>query len=121
MKETVRRYFWWPGITRDIEALVQKCEACKKYRKKPPPQPLCPWPFSKRPMERVHIDFCEYRGKMILVMVDSFSKKIWTSMMGADTTSRKTVALLSRAKQRDPIKMTKIFLTIGYLITTNFI
>ena len=37
MKETVRRYFWWPGITRDIEALVQKCEACRKYRKKPPP------------------------------------------------------------------------------------
>ena len=42
MKETVRRYFWWPGITRDIDALVQKCEACRKYRKKPPPQPLCP-------------------------------------------------------------------------------
>ena len=45
-------------------------------------------------MERVHIDFCEYRGKMILVMVDSFSKKIWTSMMGADTTSLKTLAVL---------------------------
>ena len=45
-------------------------------------------------MERVHIDFCEYRGRMILVMVDSFSKKIWTSVMGTDTTSLKTLAVL---------------------------
>ena len=45
-------------------------------------------------MERVHVDFCVYRGQMILVMVDSYSKKIWTSVMGADTTSLKTLAVL---------------------------
>ena len=39
MKETVRKYFWWPGITTDIEALSERCEACRKYRKRPPPQP----------------------------------------------------------------------------------
>ena len=40
MKETVRRYFWWPGITKDIEAIAAKCEGCRKYRKKlPPPSP----------------------------------------------------------------------------------
>ena len=94
MKNTVRKYFWWHGITRDIDTLAKSCGACRKYRKKPPPQPLCPWPFSKRPMERVHIDFCEFKGKMILVMVDSYSKKIWTSMMGADTTTLKTLAVL---------------------------
>ena len=59
IKETVRRYLWCPGITKDIEAVAERCEACRKYRKRPPPQPLCPWPFSRRPMERVHIDFCE--------------------------------------------------------------
>ena len=94
MKETVRRYFWWPGITRDIEAIAAKCEGCRKYRKKPPPAPLCPWPYSRRPMERVHIDYCEYKGKMILVMVDSFSKKIWTRLMMSDTTAYKTLAVL---------------------------
>ena len=94
MKETARKYFWWPGISKDVEAVAEKCEACRKYRKRPPPQPLCPWPFSRRPMERVHIDFCEYRGKMILVMVDSFSKKIWTNMMNMDTTTLKTLAVL---------------------------
>ena len=38
--------------------------------------------------------FCEYKGKMILVMVDSYSKKIWTALMNTDTTATKTLAVL---------------------------
>ena len=94
MKETVRMYFWWPGITRDIDAVAAGCEGCRKYKKRPAPAPLCPWPFSKWPMERVHVDFFEYEGKMVLVMVDSFSKKIWTALMNTDTTTTKTLAVL---------------------------
>ena len=94
MKETVRRYFWWPGITKDIEALAAGCSGCRKFKKKPPPVTLCPWPYSRRPMERVHVDFCEFKGKMILVMVDSYSKKIWTALMNTDTTATKTLAVL---------------------------
>ena len=94
MKETVRKYFWWLGITRDIDNIVQKCRGCQRYKKRPNAEPLCPWPYSRRPMERVHIDFCEYKKRMILVMVDSYSKKIWTHLMMADTTTKKTLATL---------------------------
>ena len=45
-------------------------------------------------MERVHIDFCEYKGKQLLVMVDSFSKHIWCHVMNNDTTAIKTLAIL---------------------------
>ena len=45
-------------------------------------------------MERCHIDFMEYKGQMILIMVDAFSKKIWASNMGTDTTSLRTLAVL---------------------------
>ena len=45
-------------------------------------------------MERVHIDFCEYKGKMILIMIDSYSHRIWTQVMGVDTTSSRTLAVL---------------------------
>ena len=76
MKESVRRYFWWPGLTKDIDAIAARCKGCRRYRKKPAPTALCPWPYSRRPMERVHIDVCEYKNKMILVMIDSYSKKI---------------------------------------------
>ena len=32
MKETVRSYFWWPGITKDIGAIAAKCEGCRKFK-----------------------------------------------------------------------------------------
>ena len=94
MKNTARKYFFWPGITKDIEVIASKCEGCRKFRKKPVPTALCPWPFARRVMERVHIDYCEYKGRMILVMVDAYSKRIWTRCMMHDTTSYKTLAIL---------------------------
>ena len=94
MKEVSRKYFWWPLIGKQIEQLAHKCSGCRKYRKKPIPAPLCPWPYSRRPMERVHIDYCEYRGKMLLIMVDSFSKYYWCHIMNNDTTANKTLAVL---------------------------
>ena len=94
MKEVARQYFWWPQISKQIEEIVQSCDGCRKYRKKPAPAPLCPWPYSRRPMERIHIDYCEYRGKMLLVMVDSYSKFFWCNVMNYDTTASKTLAVL---------------------------
>ena len=76
MKKVVRDIFWWPGITKDIEAIAAKCEGCRKFKKKPPPNSLSVWPFARRPMERVHVDFFEYRGKHVLLMVDAYSKRI---------------------------------------------
>ena len=74
--------------------MANGCEGCLKYRRKPAPAPLCPWPYPRRPMERVHIDFCEFRGKQLLIMVDAYSKYIWTHIMNNDTTSLKTLAIL---------------------------
>ncbi|CAL4061221.1 unnamed protein product [Meganyctiphanes norvegica] len=94
MKEVARQYFWWPKISKHIEELAQSCEGCRRYRKKPAPAPLCPWPYSRRPLERVHIDFFEYKGKMLLVMVNSYSKFFWCHSMNNDTTTGKTLAVL---------------------------
>ena len=45
-------------------------------------------------MERVHIDYCEFNGKHILVMVDAYSKYMWAAYMGNDTTTMRTLAFL---------------------------
>ena len=85
MKEVARQYFWWPLINKQIEELANACEGYRKYRRKPPPAPLSPWPFSRRPVERVHIDFCEFKGKQLLVMFDSYSKHVRCHLMNNET------------------------------------
>ncbi|CAL4091348.1 unnamed protein product, partial [Meganyctiphanes norvegica] len=62
MKGVAREYFWWPQINKHIEEIARSCSGCNKYRRRPAPAPLCPWPYARRSMERVHIDFCEYKG-----------------------------------------------------------
>ncbi|CAL4075716.1 unnamed protein product [Meganyctiphanes norvegica] len=34
MKETSRKYFWWPKITVQIDDIVKKCLGCAKYKRK---------------------------------------------------------------------------------------
>ena len=75
MKKVVRNLFWWPGITKAIENIAAKCKGCKKFKKKPPNNTLSVWPFARRPMERVHIDYFEYKTQHVLIMTDAFSKK----------------------------------------------
>ena len=94
MKEVARAYFWWPLINKQIENIANSCEGCNRYRKRPAPAPLCPWPYARRAMERVHIDFCEFKGKQLLIMIDAYSKYIWTHIMNTDTTTMKTLLVL---------------------------
>ena len=94
MKLVSREYFWWPQINKQIEAIAKSCEGCNKYRKRPAPAPLCPWPYARRPMERVHVDFCEFNSKQLLLMIDAYSKYIWVHLMNMDTTAMKTLAVL---------------------------
>ena len=89
-KEIAHHYFWWHLISKQIEEMANACDGCRKYRRKPAPAPLWPWPYSRRPMKPVHIDFCEYKGKQLLAMVDSYTKYIWTHVMNQDTTPLKT-------------------------------
>ena len=94
MKLVARAYFWWPRINKQIEEVAKSCEGCRRYMKKPAPAPLCPWPYARRPMERVHIDYCEFRTKVLLIMIDAYTKYIWVHIMTADTTAMKTLAIL---------------------------
>ena len=94
MKKVIRDLVWWPGINKAIENIAAKCQGCKKYKRKPSANSLSVWPFARRPFERVHIDYFDYRGKHVLIMVDAFSKRIFTHYLGTDTTAKVTCAVL---------------------------
>ena len=87
MKSSAREYIWWPGLNKEIESLATKCEGCARFKKKPAPVPLTHWSWATRPMERIYVDFAEYRGVQLLIVIDVYSKYIWTFIMGKDTTT----------------------------------
>jgi len=94
MKRLARSHVWWPGMTKAIESCVQQCETCQRQRNQPPPVPLHPWPLTRAPWERIHIDFAgPIDGMYYLVVVDSCSKWIEVEPMRT-TTSEKTIAVL---------------------------
>uniref|UniRef100_A0A914WSH7 RNA-directed DNA polymerase n=1 Tax=Plectus sambesii TaxID=2011161 RepID=A0A914WSH7_9BILA len=75
MKRMARKFFWWPGLDKDIEELVSNCDACNQVRSDPTKVPLRPWPIAERPWQRVHIDFTGlFLGSMWFIAIDAHSK-----------------------------------------------
>ncbi len=60
LKQRCRDRVWWPGIDREIEALVKDCSAClvsgKTGHSPPPPLQLLAWP--SRPWQHLQLDIC---------------------------------------------------------------
>ena len=75
IKRLARGYVWWPGMDQELEVAVRECDQCQQHQKSPARAPMHPWEWPERPWARIHIDYAgPFRGKMILVMVDSHSK-----------------------------------------------
>ena len=73
MLSNARSLCWWPNLNQDISFILKDCEKCSI---KPNKSSLSPWPFSIKPMQRVHIDYC---GPFIeninaLIIIDSYSR-----------------------------------------------
>ena len=71
----------WHGATceldRDIELKVRSCQTCQEHRKLPAIANLHPWEWPGKAWYQLHIDYMgPFEGKMILVIVDAYSKCI---------------------------------------------
>lgn len=95
LKSIARSYFWWPKIDADIEHFVKNCEICRSNQNNPPRVESQPWPATKQPMERVHIDyFGPINNVFYLVLIDVHSKWIEVGHV-KDTSSASTILLLN--------------------------
>ena len=96
MKALARSYMWWPGLDRDIELKVRSCQTCQEHSKLPVSANLHPWEWQGKAWYRLHIDYMgPFEGKMILVIVDAYSKYIDAHVM----TSATTAATILRLRQ----------------------
>ncbi|XP_003740207.1 uncharacterized protein K02A2.6-like [Galendromus occidentalis] len=79
---------------KDIEGLVKSCRHCIQHAANPRKIPLQPWPDPKSPWTRIHLDYAEpQRGKIFLVIVDSFSKYLDAAWM-TQATSQTLIAYM---------------------------
>ncbi|KAI0238488.1 hypothetical protein LSAT2_010787, partial [Lamellibrachia satsuma] len=108
MKGVARSYVWWPGMDADIESCTKACESCQLVQRNPTNAPVHPWIPSSRPGERVHIDYAgPVEGKMLLIVVDSYSK--WPEVVIQNsTTSEATVNALRTIFSRGGIPHTLV-------------
>ena len=79
---------WWPGISKDVEAYVQKCPECKKLAPNPR-EPLLTPPLPKHPWERVAADLFQLNGSTYLLVVDYFSR--YSEVIKLNSTTSKTI------------------------------
>ena len=56
MKQSARRWIWWPEINSDISKISTHCENCQRNASKPP-ETFSSWPNPDTPWQRIHIDF----------------------------------------------------------------
>ena len=85
-KSLARQYFFWPGITKDIENLISNCVDCRLHRPSQSDNLQSHEPASY-PMQAVGMDLFSLQGKTYLVMVDRFSDYLWVSPLNRTSTS----------------------------------
>lgn len=96
MKAEARARFWFPGIDAALEKLVGACDICAQLRPSPPRAPLAPWPHPPYPFHRIHMDFLgPMCNKMLLVIVDAYSKWVECYVMHNNITTKAILTKLS--------------------------
>ena len=54
--DRLRKRFWWPGITRDVDEYCKSCPECQKVTRKGARAPLVSMPIIEQPFQRIAMD-----------------------------------------------------------------
>ncbi|KAB0796868.1 hypothetical protein PPYR_10929 [Photinus pyralis] len=73
-KQRLRKTYYWPSISQDIEHFVKKCRLCEHYQKSCNNEPLLQHEIPKYPFHKIGIDIAEYAKRNYLIVVDYLSK-----------------------------------------------
>ncbi|UYV65502.1 K02A2.6-like [Cordylochernes scorpioides] len=90
LKSVARTLFWWPGLDKDIEETVRRCNCCQSHASIPPRTTPVNWPSTNQPWDRVHIDHLgPFEQNLYLIVVDACTK--WIEAIPVPNTSTKEI------------------------------
>ncbi|XP_062505775.1 uncharacterized protein K02A2.6-like [Corticium candelabrum] len=72
-KSTFREHMW-PGMAKDLEDAVLRCDSCARFRHRQRWEPLQSTPMPKRPWQQVGSDLFEMDGEHYILIVDYYSR-----------------------------------------------
>jgi hypothetical protein len=87
-QERASAAIWWPGLSKEIEAMVNACQHCIAHRPAQRKEPLRSTPLPRRPWEKIGTDLCEKNKQMFLITTDYYSRWIDIRKLGSTTSSR---------------------------------
>ena len=85
-RRRAREIVFWPGISQDIESMINKCDACQKFQNSNPKEKIKMHEIPKGPFEYIGTDLFYYKGVDYLIIADYYSK-FWDIMRLPDTKS----------------------------------
>ena len=95
MCSAARNLFYWPHLRRDIERVVQGCEACQVYSpSKPCEEMMQHGTFPTRAMSQLCFDIFFYKGSQYLHIMDLYSSFIFTRKMKATPSTEVVIKTL---------------------------
>ena len=74
-RERAKQSVWWPGLSNQIQYMVQSCRTCANHQVNRP-EPLSPTLFPERPWQTLAIDFSKCKNVDYLLVVDYFSRYV---------------------------------------------
>ena len=101
-RERARQAVWWPGLSRQIQDMVEQCRICALNRSNRP-EPLNPTRLPDRPWQVTAIDFCKSRKVDYFIMVDYFSKYIEVRSMTSNKKATEVIRVMKSIFSRHGI------------------
>ena len=85
---------WWPGLSKQLEDLVNKCTTCTKERVNAPESAI-PSELPDRPWQKIAADLFELKGQPYLLVSDYFSRYVEVAKLSRTTSPDIVVHLKS--------------------------
>uniref|UniRef100_A0A5S6Q598 RNA-directed DNA polymerase n=1 Tax=Trichuris muris TaxID=70415 RepID=A0A5S6Q598_TRIMR len=100
-KDRARASIWWPGISHEIEEMVENCVPCASLRQARH-EPMLPTLLPAYPWQVVASDIFTFRSKDYLVVIDYYSRYIEFSLL-PDKTAATVIELMKAIFSRHGI------------------